>query len=138
MTSFMTSPIFVSEQKEEVFERLEAMYLNMDTGMTKEKYIKVEEALGRTPNLEKMPPDMEDFPEIVQAAIQTFNMLGDRVYSDVGYTGKDYTNLPYYIEIFGITDKEFFLEVLAWLDARAIKKNSDKIKKEYEKLKSKK
>lgn len=136
--SYTTSPIFVTEEKDELFKRLENLYLNFDTGMTKEKFLKVEEQLGRKPDLSKMPPDMEDFPLIVQEAIHTFNMLGDRSYPEIGYTGKDYTNLPIYLNLFEIKDLELFLEILAWLDARAIKKSSDKIRKEYEKLKSKK
>ena len=32
-------------------------------------------------------------------------------------------------------DKEYFLEILAWLDARAIKKSSEMMKREYDKLK---
>lgn len=109
----------------------------MDTGMTKEKYLRVCEQLNQTPRLDKMPPDEGDFPDVVQLALRTFNMLGDRVYPDIGYIGKDYTNLPIYINLFEIHDVEFFLEVLAWLDSRAIKKSSDRLKKEYEKLKSK-
>jgi len=105
--------------------------------MTRDKYLKMQEQLGREPTEKDMPPDIDDFPLIVQAAMNTFNMLGDKVYPDIGYTGKDYTNLPYYIEIYGIQDKEFFLEILAWLDARAIKKSSEKLKREMEKLKRK-
>lgn len=95
------------------------------------------EQLGRDPVLEEMPPDVTDLPEIMQVALATFNMLGDRVYPDIGYVGKDYTNLPYYIEIHEIDDKEFFLEILDWLDSRAIKKSSENLKKEMEKAKRK-
>ena len=49
-------------------------------------------------------------------------MLGDRIYADIGYTEKDYTNLSHYIESYEIEDKEYFLSLLAWLDARAIKR----------------
>lgn len=105
--------------------------------MTREKFLKMEEQLGRIPKEESIPPDIDDFPLIVQAAINTFNMLGDRVYPDIGYVGKDYTNLPYYLEIYNIEDKEFFLEILAWLDARAVKKSSEMLKREMEKLKRK-
>lgn len=113
------------------------MYQNIDTGMTKEKYIEVCIQLNKDPNPEKMPPGLEDFPFIVQAAVQTFNMLGDRVYPEIGYIGKDYTNLKWYLKLYEIKDLEFFLELLAWLDARAIKKSSESLKKEYDKLKRK-
>ena len=91
--------------------------------------------MGNEPVEEEMPPDWNDFPEIVQFAINTFNMLGDRVYPDIGYIGKDYTNLPHYIEVYDIEDKEYFLQILSWLDSRAIKKSSEQLKREYDKMK---
>ncbi len=95
------------------------------------------EQLGKEPIEEELPPDFDDFPEIVIDAISTFNMLGDRVYPEIGYVGKDYTNLNVYMDLYQIEDKEFFLEILHWLDSRAIKKSSDQVKREYEKLKRK-
>ena len=62
--------------------------------MTKKRYLDMMEQLGQEPKMEEMPPDYEDFPDIVIDAIETFNSLGDRIFGDVGYTGKDYTNLP--------------------------------------------
>jgi hypothetical protein len=113
------------------------MYKNLDTGMTRNKYLDMCEQLGKEPSDREIPPDWEDFPEIIQHAINTFNQLGDRVYPDIGYTGKDYTNLLHYIEIYDITDKEFFLELISWLDSRAIKKSSENLKRQYDKLKRK-
>lgn len=103
--------------------------------MTQDKYLDMMEQLGKTPNPAEMPPSIEDLPEVMQVAIATFNMLGDRVYPDIGFVGKDYTNLPHYIEIYEIEDKEFFLEILNWLDSRAVKKSSEQLKKEMEKAK---
>lgn len=105
--------------------------------MTQEKYLNICEQLGQEPNPDKMPPSWEDLPEIAQTAINTFNALGDRVYPEIGYVGKDYTNLPILIDIYGIEDTDYFIEILNWLDARAIKKSSDNLKKEYDKLKRK-
>lgn len=113
------------------------MFRNLDTGMTKDRYLTMCEQLNQEPSEDKMPPDMGDFPDIVQYAVNTFNMLGDRVQSEIGYIGKDYTNLPIYLEVYSIKDKEFFLELLSWLDSRAIKKSSDEMKKELAKLKRK-
>jgi hypothetical protein len=95
------------------------------------------EQLGKEPNDRELPPDYEDFPELVQIAMHVFGMLGDRVYPEIGYVGKDYTNLPIYLNIYGVEDKEFFLELLAWLDSRAIKKSSEQLKRELDKLKRK-
>ncbi len=103
--------------------------------MTRDKYLDMMEQLGKEPIESEIPPDFEDLPEIVVQALSTFNMLGDRAYPEIGYVGKDYTNLSYYIDIYDVEDKEYFLEILAWLDARAIKKSSEMMKREYEKLK---
>ncbi len=105
--------------------------------MTRDKYLEMMDQLGKEPIEEEIPPDWEDFPEIVLDALNTFNMLGDRMYPDVGYVGKDYTNLNHFIELFDIQDKLFFMELLSWLDSRAIKKSQEHLKREYDKLKRK-
>ncbi len=48
---------------------------------------------------------MEDFPDLVADGLQIFNRLGDRVYPEIGYIGKDYTNLKLYMEVYGIHEK---------------------------------
>ncbi len=96
------------------------------------------EQLGQEPNLEEIPPDIEDFPEIAVQAMSTFSSLGDRVFPDIGYMGKDFTTLPYYLEMYDIEDNELFLELLTYLESRAIKTSQDQLKREREKLKRKK
>ena len=103
--------------------------------MTKDRYLEMCEQLGHEPSDEKMPPDIDDFPTIVQLAFIIFNSLGDRVYPEVGYTGKDYSNLQFYIDIYQIEEVELLLQILTWLDQRAIKKSSEEIKRQMEKLK---
>ena len=44
---------------------------------------------------ESVPPAIEDFPDLVVDSINIYNSLGSRVFPDVGYVGKDYTNLPF-------------------------------------------
>ena len=127
----------MEEQKEKVIERLEKLHQNLDTGMTRERYLDLCEQMGNEPIEEEIPPDWSDLPEIVTHAVNTFNLMGDRVYPEIGYVGKDYTNLNHYIELYAIEDKEFFLHVLSWLDSRAIKKSSDQLKREYDKMKRK-
>jgi len=106
--------------------------------MTRERYFKMCEQLGQEPNLEEIPPDIEDFPEIAVQAMSTFSSLGDRVFPDIGYMGKDFTTLPYYLEMYDIEDNELFLELLTYLESRAIKTSQDQLKREREKLKRKK
>jgi hypothetical protein len=105
--------------------------------MTRDRYLDMMQQLGKEPLEEEIPPDWEDLPEIIIDALNTFNSLGDRVYGEIGFTGKDYTNLPFFLEVYDITDTEYFLEILSWLDSRAIKKSSEQLKKEYDKLKRK-
>src|SRR6056300_381055 len=111
------------------------MYKNLDAKMTQERYLAMCEQLGKEPDPDEIPPDWHDFPDIVQLALNTFNQLGDRVYPEIGYIGKDYTNLNLFIELYKIEDKEFFIQLLSWLDSRAIKKSSEHLKREYDKLK---
>ena len=127
----------MQSQKSQSLERLERMYKNLDTGMTRNKYLDMCEQLNKEPDDEELPPDWEDFPELIQNAINTFNQLGDRVFPEIGYVGKDYTNLPYFTEMYEVQDTEFFLEILSWLDSRAIKKSSENLKRQYDKLKRK-
>lgn len=105
--------------------------------MTRDRYLDMMEQLGEEPVEAEIPPDLEDLPSTVIEALNTFNSLGDRVFPEIGYVGKDYTNLPFFLEVYEVEDKEFFLEILSWLDSRAIKKSSEQIKKEYDKLKRK-
>lgn len=127
----------MQEEKQEGLDRLERMYKNLDTKMTRDRYLSMCEQLGKEPDPKEIPPDWEDFPEIIQTGINIFNMLGDRVFPDIGYVGKDYTSLPQYIEIYDIEDTEYLMEILHWLDSRAIKKSSEELKREYDKLKRK-
>lgn len=124
-------------EREEALKRLEKLYNNLDAKMTQERYLEMCSQLGKEPNPEEMPPEISDFPEVVQIAMVIFNTLGDRVYPDVGYVGKDYTNLPVLVDIYGVEDLELCMDVLSFLDSRAIKTSSDQLKKEREKLKRK-
>jgi len=105
--------------------------------MTQERYLKMCEQLGKEPDPEEMPPDINDFPEIAILALNTFASLGDRMYPDIGYMGKDFTNLPFYIEMYGIENTELFLEILTYLESRAIKSSSESLRRERDKLKRK-
>ncbi len=105
--------------------------------MTQERYLKMCEQMGKDPDPEEMPPDINDFPDIAILAFNTFSSLGDRVYPDIGYMGKDFTTLPFYIKMHGIENTELFLEILTYLESRAIKSSAELMKREREKLKRK-
>lgn len=105
--------------------------------MTRERYLTMCEQLGKEPLDTEIPPDWEDFPDIVVQALNTFNMMGDRVAADIGYLGKDYTNLPIFMEVWGVEDKELFLDILHFLETRAVKQSQELMKRERDKLKRK-
>lgn len=105
--------------------------------MTKDRYLEMMEQLGKEPIEKEVPPDWEDFPQIVIEAIETFNSLGDRVQADIGYLGKDYTNLPFYMKIHKVEDEDLFLNILLRLDAQAIEISSKRMKAEMDKIKRK-
>ncbi len=127
----------MESQKEKLWERLEKWQKHKDSKMDKDRYLSMMDELGQEPKLEEVPPDIQDFPEIVIDGINTFNSLGDRIYPEIGYIGKDYTSLPLYIEMYKIEDKDTFLEILLRLDAEAIKTAQDKLKREYDRMKRK-
>lgn len=87
------------------------------------------EQLNKEPVEAECPPGFEDLPRALQQAIEVFNKLGDRVYPDIGYLGKDYTSLEIYMEIMQIQDRELFMEALLRLDAALIKKSAEDLKK---------
>ena len=95
------------------------------------------EQMGNEPREEDLPPSWEDFPDIVIDAMNTFSQLGDRLYPEIGYVGKDYTNLPIFMELYKVSDREFFINILTWMDSRAIKKSQEQLKRQHEKLKRK-
>ena len=124
-------------QRELCLEKLEEMFKNLDTGMTSERYFEMQEQMGLEIEPSEVPPDLNDFPEDVISAVSVFGRLGDRVYPEIGYIGKDYTLLSELMLLYPINNKDFFLEVLEWLDARVIKQSADQLKREYDKIKRK-
>jgi hypothetical protein len=105
--------------------------------MTRERYFTMCEQLGQEPKEDEIPPDWEDFPPIVVQAMNTFAVLGDKIVADIGYLGKDYSLLPYLMEHHGIDDTELFIEILTYLESRAINQSQEQLKREREKLKRK-
>ena len=104
--------------------------------MTRQKYFEVCAQMEVDPNPEKIPPEVSDFPVDVQKAIILFNKLGDRIVADIGYLGKDYTQLPVYMEVYEVEDKKLFLETLLRLDARIIEKSAAAMKSARDKAKA--
>mgnify|MGYP003327851901 CR=1 FL=1 len=70
--------------------------------MTKSQYLDMCEQMGEEPNWEKCPPDIEDFPQTLLNALNLFYSLGDRIYPDIVYLVKDFTNFNFLLNKFGI------------------------------------
>ncbi len=102
--------------------------------MTREKYYLMCEQLNKEPDPNEVPPEIEDFPSDIQKALVVFNKLGDRIFADVGYLGKDYVQLPIYIDTYEVENKKMFLETLLKLDAKLIEKSAKAMKSEREKI----
>jgi len=93
--------------------------------------------LGKEPDPDRMPLDIDDLSRDCQLAILIYNKLGSRIYGDVGFVGKDYTNLPIFIEVYSIINKELLIDLLNIIDTFNIQKSQEAIKKEFDKLKKK-
>ncbi len=117
------------------------MYLKNDAiGMTKDQYLRMVEQTGEEIDWERCPPEISDFPESVYTAISIYSALTDRVYADVGYTGKDFTNLNFlyeYHEIKEKSEKDWIFEIILFLDKREIKESQRQIKAAHDKIKKK-
>ena len=96
------------------------------------------EQTGEEIDWERIPPDMEDFPNSVHTAIQIYNSLGDRIYPEVGFIGKDFTNLDLFFNLHYVkeqTEKDYIMELLLLLDAQSIKQSQEQIKAAHAKMK---
>ena len=108
--------------------------------MTKDQYLRMVEQTGEEIDWDRIPPDLEDFPESVYTALNIFNSMGSRVQADIGYIGKDFTNLNILYDFYYITEKEekdWIFELLLFLDERAIKESQKRMKSEIDRIKRK-
>lgn len=95
------------------------------------------EQTGEEIDWEKCPPELDDFPESIITALNIFGSLGVRIYPEVGYLGKDYTNLALLYDLYGIkeNEKDWIFELLLFLDTRAIEESQKQMKSEMDRIK---
>ena len=107
--------------------------------MSKDQYLEMCEQTGEEIDWERCPPDLEDFPSVVVDFLNIYYSLGNRVYPDIGYVGKDYTTLPFLMKIYKIEShlEDYLMETLLLLDSKAIEDSQKKIKAEMDKATSK-
>ena len=98
------------------------------------------EQTGEEIDWDKCPPDQEDFPDSIITSLNIYYTLGDRVYPDVGFVGKDYTNLNLLYNYYGIEDKlekEWIWELIHVMETESIKESQRQIKASLDKIKRK-
>lgn len=96
--------------------------------------------MGKPPKLSEMPIDIADFPPLVRDALEIFNRLGDSyVSTDLGplYMGKNLITLETFFNIYEIenkADQRLVLEIVQHLDAKAVKKSMDAMKRKSKEM----
>tara|TARA_X000001382_G_scaffold717_1_gene905 strand:+ start:1381 stop:1707 length:327 start_codon:yes stop_codon:yes gene_type:complete len=108
--------------------------------MTKDQYLRMVEQTGEEIDWERCPPELEDFPDSVHIAINIYHSLGDNIYPEIGFIGKDYTLLKFLYTQHGLeneAEKDWIFELLLHLDAHNVTESQRKIKAEYDKIKKK-
>ena len=97
------------------------------------------EQTGEEVDWDRCPPELEDFPVIVPTSLNIYNSMGNRVYPEVGYVGKDFTTLNLLCELYKVEEheKDFLIELILALDSHYIATSQKAIKAEYDKIKSK-
>ena len=107
--------------------------------MTKDQYLEMMEQMNQEPDWDKCPPAGEDFPDSVMEALHIYNSLGNRIFPEVGFTGKDFTTLPLIMELQQIEphERDWLMEILLFLDNREIVASQKAIKAAYDRAKRK-
>ena len=119
---------FYQSQVDEIVHLLDEQYkegqISLDT------YFEICEQRGIDPNLDELPPTLEDYPFEVQVAFFIHDLLSDRWDGSSGhYLGKDFSNLETLLNIWEVEDKKTCVYFIKHIEAR----NSQKINKEGEK-----
>ena len=97
------------------------------------------EQTGEEIDWDRCPPDHDDFPSFITTAMNIFHSLGNRIYPDVGYMGKDYTNLILLQKLYGVEEhqEEYLMDLLLFLDTRNIESSQKSLKAQLDKAKRK-
>tara|TARA_R100001460_G_scaffold71889_4_gene112603 strand:- start:46 stop:369 length:324 start_codon:yes stop_codon:yes gene_type:complete len=107
--------------------------------MTKEQYLMMCEETGQEVDWEKCPVEWEDFPLPVLTAVNIYNSLGNRIYGDVGFVGKDFTNFNFLLQQYSVEKylKDFTFEIVMFMEGRQIEQSQRKLKAELDRVKKK-
>ena len=97
------------------------------------------EQTGEEIDWERCPEDLGDFPESVIDAMNIFHSMGNRIYPEIGYIGKDFSNRDILFELYEIEphQKDWIMELLLFLEVETVNESQRKLKAEYDKIKRK-
>ena len=98
------------------------------------------EQTGEEIDWDRCPPEWDDFPTSVETAMNVFNSIGDHIYPEVGYVGKDFTNLEILYKFYKVEEtnqQDWIFELLLHLESDTIAKSQKRLKSEYDKMKKK-
>ena len=97
------------------------------------------EQTGEEIDWERCPPELSDFPDSVIDALNIFHSLGNKVYPEIGYIGKDFSNRDIFFELYNIESyqKDWIMELLLFLENETVSESQRQLKAEYDKIKRK-
>jgi hypothetical protein len=97
------------------------------------------EQTGEEIDWERCPPELSDFPDSVVDALNIFYSLGNKVYPEIGYIGKDFSNRDILFELYDIKDhhKDWTMELLLFLESETVSESQRQLKAEYDRMKKK-
>lgn len=107
--------------------------------MTKDQYLRMVEQTGEEIDWERCPPELSDFPDSVLDSLNIFYSMGNKVYPEIGYVGKDYSNRKVLFELYKIEEYqiEWIMELLLFLENETVSESQRQLKAEYDKIKRK-
>jgi len=119
---------FYQSQVEEIIVLLDRHY--KEGQLSLDAYFEICEQKGIEPDLDEMPPTIEDYPSEVQVAFLLHNLLPDRWDGMSGsYMGKDYSSLALLLDTWEVENKKDCIFWIKNIEAR----NAEQLNKELEK-----
>ena len=106
--------------------------------MTTERYFMMCEQLGQEPIAEEIPADFDDFPHVVQTAMNIHAVLPDNWDGFSGtYMGKDYTLYPYLADtVYKVENKAQLVQFVTLIDRIIMEYRSAEQKRKQKKSKN--
>jgi len=97
------------------------------------------EQTGEEIDWERCPPELSDFPDSILDSLNIFYSMGNKVYPEIGYVGKDYSNREVLFELYEIEEYqvEWIMELLLFLENETVSESQRQLKAEYDKIKRK-